>query len=84
VYSAAYSAAYAVGPLFSNVGEIGHGSFCCAHVLDEERMQAAEFAIERVGGKSRFSVSVSLHSSGCRLFLRGWLRNADRITFHHT
>jgi hypothetical protein len=64
VYSAAYCAAFAVDPCFADVEDTSHGSFCCAPVLDDEHMQAAESVIERVGGRTAATQFTRLFSQG--------------------
>jgi hypothetical protein len=64
VYNAAYSAAFALDPFFADVEQMTHGSFCCAPMLQESHMTAAQSIVERVDGKAALSQFCCLFSQG--------------------
>jgi hypothetical protein len=45
-------------------GETSHGVFCCAPVLDEEHMQAAESLFDRVGDRTAATQFACLFTQG--------------------
>lgn len=64
VYNAAYSAAYAVDPFYAEVEETPSGPFCCAPIMDEEHMEAAQELVKRIGGPKSVSQFSQLFSQG--------------------
>jgi hypothetical protein len=64
VYSATYSAAFAVDAFFADGEETSHGVFCCASVLDYGHMHAAESLIGRVGGRTAATEFACLSTQG--------------------
>jgi hypothetical protein len=64
VYNAVYSAAFLADPFFAEVESTSHGLLCCAPMLDEKLMTAAESVVERLGGQKAVSQFSCLFSQG--------------------